>query len=222
METHRKLWNEQQQALRKALNEPAEFSHALDLFGSQHAMLHSTLAAQAGLWSFEDEAWGGLDDDLARIIPPRGEHSIAWMLWHLARIEDLTMSILLAGVPQLFDQEGWFERMQISYRDTGNAMNPAEIATLSAEINIRALRQYRQAVGNRTKQFVHQLTPTDFKKKVVPERLVQVTGVGGVIPQAAGLLDYWAGLTLAGLLLMPPTRHNFIHLNEAARLRKAL
>jgi len=34
------------------------------------------------------------------------------------------------------------------------------------------------------------------------------------------VIDYWSGLTLAGLLLMPPTRHNFIHLNEALRLKQ--
>jgi hypothetical protein len=34
------------------------------------------------------------------------------------------------------------------------------------------------------------------------------------------VLEYWGGLTYAGLLLMPPTRHNFIHLNEALRVKK--
>jgi len=33
------------------------------------------------------------------------------------------------------------------------------------------------------------------------------------------LVACWGGLTLAGLLLMPPTRHNFVHLNEAVRIK---
>ena len=46
---------------------------------------------------------------------------------------------------------------------------------------------------------------------------------GAVVEGARGLLDYWGGLTIAGLLLMPPTRHNFVHLNEAWMLKgKAL
>jgi hypothetical protein len=36
------------------------------------------------------------------------------------------------------------------------------------------------------------------------------------------LSDYWSKKTIAGLLLMPPTRHNFVHLNEAARIRQKL
>jgi hypothetical protein len=50
--------------------------------------------------------------------------------------------------------------------------------------------------------------------------LEQVKAQGAVVPAAGWLLDYWAGLTLAGLLLMPPTRHNFVHLNEALRARQ--
>ena len=35
------------------------------------------------------------------------------------------------------------------------------------------------------------------------------------------LVKYWGKRDTAGLLLMPATRHNFIHLNEALRLKQA-
>jgi hypothetical protein len=35
-------------------------------------------------------------------------------------------------------------------------------------------------------------------------------------------VDYWSRRTVAGLLLMPPTRHCFLHLNEALRIKHAL
>jgi hypothetical protein len=41
-----------------------------------------------------------------------------------------------------------------------------------------------------------------------------------VVEAAAGLLDYWGRRTIAGLLLMPATRHNIVHLNEAARIKQ--
>ena len=41
-------------------------------------------------------------------------------------------------------------------------------------------------------------------------------------PSAREIVDYWGGLTIAGLVLMPPTRHNFVHLNEALRIRQKL
>jgi hypothetical protein len=65
-------------------------------------MLHSAQMAQAGLWSFEDEVLQGLADPDLRRIPPDEEHSITWVLWPLARIEDVTMNLLVASRPQLF------------------------------------------------------------------------------------------------------------------------
>jgi hypothetical protein len=45
---------------------------------------------------------------------------------------------------------------------------------------------------------------------------------GAVVEAARGLIDYLGNRTISGLLLMPPTRHNFIHLNEAERIKKKL
>jgi hypothetical protein len=38
-----------------------------------------------------------LPDEAARYISINGEHSIAWMIWHVACCEDITMSLLVAG-----------------------------------------------------------------------------------------------------------------------------
>jgi hypothetical protein len=35
-------------------------------------------------------------------------------------------------------------------------------------------------------------------------------------------VDYWSKKTIAGLLLMPPTRHCILHLNEAMRIKEKL
>ncbi len=219
MDSHRKLWNTQQQALRRALSRPADHAQAIELFLSQHAMVHSAEMAQAGLWSFEDEVWQGLSEAATRRIPPGGEHSIAWIFWHLTRIEDITMNVLLAGGPQVLAQGGWLEQIKVTVCDTGNAMHEADIAGLSAAIDIRALRAYRLAVGRRTRQVVQGLRPEDLEQSVDPARLQQLLDEGAVEEEARGLLDYWGGLTKAGLLLMPPTRHNIVHLNEALRLK---
>lgn len=42
---------------------------------------------------------------------------------------------------------------------------------------------------------------------------------GSLDPACVRLAAYWGGLTVAGLLLMPPTRHAFVHLNERMEIR---
>ncbi len=150
-----------------------------------------------------------------RAIPPGSEHSIAWMIWHSARIEDVTMSILAGGGEQLLCQNGWYEKLKVYARDTGNLMDDAAVAGLSAAIDLAVLLDYRKAVGRNTREIVKALTPAELKRKVDPARLQRLLDEGAVVKAADGLIDYWDGLTISGLLLMPPTRHNFIHLNEA-------
>ena len=221
MDPHRKFWNEQQQALRKALTRPADHALAVSLFLSQHAMIHAADMSGAGLWSFEDEVWDNLSNDEARGIPPKFKHSIAWCFWHLTRCEDITMNLLVAGTPQLLLSEGWFERMGVPERDTGNAMKPDEMAAFSNQVDLPALHGYRLAVGRRTRAIVPALEAGRFKQPVDPARLQRIRDEGAVLPSEQWLFDYWGGLTIAGLLLMPPTRHNTVHLNEALHIKQA-
>ncbi len=180
MDPNRTFWNRRQQELRQALSCSDHFK-AVELFWGQHAMVHSAAMAQAGLWSFEDEAWDGVGEEILRRIPRGSEHSVAWLVWHLARIEDVTMNMLLAGTPQLLHREGWLERLQVTARDTGNAMDAQGVAKLSTTIDMEALRAYRVAVGRRTREIVRQLRPEEMKDRIVPARLQQVLSEGAVV-----------------------------------------
>jgi hypothetical protein len=185
-------------------------------------MVHAAQMAQAELWSFEDEALNGLTDQKMRVIPPGCKHSMVWVLWHLTRIEDVTMSLLVADTPQLFQDEDWASRMKVDLRTTGNDMEDECMAALNTMIDIAALRTYRLSVGRRTREITRLLQPENLHQKVAPARLDRVREAGAVLPESSDLLDYWGGLTIAGLLLMPPTRHPFIHWNEALRIKKKI
>ena len=218
-ESYRKECLKRQTHLCKILLKPDLHDEAIHLFFSQHAMLHSAKMARSEPWSFEDEVLSDMTEEQIRRIPQNCEHSAAWIIWHIARIEDVTMNLLLAGSLQILNQGNWLERMKISVRDTGNAMSEEGVANLSRTIEIKTLREYRLTVGRGTRQIVKQLQPEDLKQKVDPARLQNVMEEGAVVEAASGLIDYWSKRNIAGLLLMPATRHNLVHLNEALRLK---
>lgn len=222
MDPDRKRWNELQLELRQALSRIEEHDRAVELFLGQHALLHAAEVAQGSRATFEDEVWRGLSEEQARIIPAKEDHSIAWIFWHLTRIEDVTMNVLLAGRPQLFIAQGWRERMGAPTSEVGNAMRPAEIAALSAAVDLSALKAYRLAVGRQTRENVRALPKGTFKQPVDPARLQQLFDEGAVVEGSLGLLEYWGGLSRGGLLLMPPTRHILVHLNEAMQIKERL
>jgi hypothetical protein len=219
MELIQKQWNKEQKEFRQILLGFDQHQRALELFMRQHATLHSAEMDPSTTWSFEDEVLSDLDDDQMRRIPVNCDHSIAWLIWHIARIEDVAMNMLVAGDPQLLHHDGWFERMKIKFIDTGNLMSEDDVVHLSATIDIEALRAYRVAVGHKTRSIAENLQPEYLKQKVDASRLQHVLDEGAVVEAAMGLIKYWSKRNIAGLLLMPATRHNFVHLNEAIRLK---
>jgi len=221
MDSNRKLWNGRHKQLREALTNPSDHSTGIDLFLHQHAMVHDAEMLNAGLHSFADDVWQGADEATIRCVPPKFEHSIVWLIWHIARIEDMTMNALMAGRPQIFFQDDWLKKLKITETHSGNVvMDDADVTALSNVIDIETLRTYRLAVGCATREAVLALEPDEVQQKVSPVRLQGLLNDGSVPPEAIGLIEYWGKLTIAGLLLMPPTRHCLVHLNEALKVKK--
>lgn len=101
-------------------------------------------------------------------------------------------------------------------------MDDKSVAALSAQVDIDALRTYRLSVGRRTRAIVRKLKPEELKQRPNASRLQKIIDEGALLPETVGILNYWSKRTIAGLLLMPPTRHNFLHLNEALRIRQKI
>ena len=215
-----KAWNTEQKQLRLLLEDPLRHVEAIDLFLQHHAVLHATRMAQTENWSFTDAVLSDMSEEKIRDIPANGEHSVAWLFWHMARIEDVAMNTLVAGSPQILNQEAWLARLGVPLHHTGNNMDQESVERLSTSVDVNALQDYRVAVGRRTREIVQQLQPDDLTQKVDPVRVRQVMDQGDLVEAASGIADYWGRRTISGLLLMPATRHNMVHLNEAFRLKK--
>lgn len=211
---NRVYWNEQFKILQDTWPKANEFYKCIDICLMLHGMVHTGEVAHAEQWSFEDELWSKFDEETFRRFF-KDDQSIAWKLWHSARIEDMTMNVLIAGEQQIFLNNGWGQRLGVKAMDTGNAMKESEIKELSNSIDMQALRAYREVVGIRTREIIKALQPEDLKKKVQSTCLQRLLNEGGVVEEAKGLLDYWGKKTYSGLMLMPATRHIFVHLNES-------
>jgi hypothetical protein len=222
MNPNHELWNDRHKQLRDILRQPDEFEHAIPILLDQHAMVNSAEMCDSKLWSFEDEIWEGLSEPQIREVPKGEIHSIAWLIWHIARIEDVTMNCLVSGSGQVFTSDRWQEKIHSPILHVGNEMNVEEVQAFSADIRADALKHYRMAVSRRTREVIAGLKPDDLRKKVARERVDQVTAQGWILPGAVDVIEYWAKLDIAGFLLMPPTRHCFIHLNEALQVKEKL
>ncbi|HEY9122239.1 MAG TPA: DinB family protein [Brevefilum sp.] len=217
-----KLLNSNQVLLRKMLSENQDIEQIRPLLLQQHARLHSRDLLTGVDWSYQDAVLADLPDDWMRIVPEGEEHSIAWLLWHLTRCEDITMNLLVLETDQVLFSQAWFEKLNCLWRDTGNAMSPEEIFNFSQIINLDALLNYRTAVGQNTQNIINGLTQESLHRKMNADAVQRIFDEGAVLEEARGIAEYWSKRDVAGLLLMPATRHILTHLNEALKIKKRL
>ncbi|MCU9614840.1 DinB family protein [Caldibacillus lycopersici] len=221
----RKLWNENHRKLKEMIQKPEQHTDAISLFLSQHALLHHESLSHSNQPTLETALRTNLEELMYRKYPvsnPDTKNSIAWHLWHISRIEDMSMNILVADTEQVLTRSNWLEKMNISFPHSGNDMSEAEIAELSIAIHIPALLEYRKAVGRQTQTVVSSLEAGQMKLAVEHRRIQRLFAEQAVSPQSQWLTDYWSKKTIAGLLLMPATRHIFLHLNKAIRIKEKL
>ncbi|MFD2444080.1 DinB family protein [Bacillus sp. CGMCC 1.16607] len=223
--SQRKAWNEHHKILTEIILKPTEHSRAIQLFLSQHSLLHSSSLNKTAQVTLEDELLKNLNETTFRHYPvpnPDTKNSIAWHLWHISRIEDMTMNILLANEQQVLFAECWLEKMNIGFVHSGNDMSEKEIALISSEIDINVLLDYRTAVSKQTRQVVSSLRPGQLKEKVEQKRITRLFQENAVSQNSKWLADYWSKKNIAGLILMPATRHIFLHLNKCIRIKDRL
>ncbi|WNS41643.1 DinB family protein [Paenibacillus sp. MMS20-IR301] len=224
-QTQRKNWNENHKVLTGLLSKPQSHAAAVSLFLELHTALYASGPAGAEQPGYEDLLWHNIRETTLRSYPvhtPGSRNSIVWHLWHSARIEDITMNILGADREQVMHSDHYAESLQTSFIHSGNGMSEQDVARLSAEIQLEALAAYRHAVAVRTRSFISATEPGQFATKATPAQFLRIREEQAVLESEQWLLDYWGGKTLAGLILMPATRHNFVHLNKAMRAKQKL
>jgi hypothetical protein len=103
--------------------------------------------------------------ELARRLDADG-NSIAWLLWHLTRVQDDHIADA-AGLDQVWTSQGWSARFELPFDDgaTGYGQSSGEagkVRVASAELLIG----YHDAVHEQTVGFVKGLNASDFDRIV--------------------------------------------------------
>jgi Protein of unknown function (DUF664) len=114
-----------------------------------------------------DELTDGLTDDEANYRPSPSANSIAWLIWHSARVQDFQLAPI-AGVEQVWKTGGWVDRfgLVLPRNDTGYGHGPNEVAKVQAPADL--LAGYYHAVHKLTLDFVAGVTAEDLARVVDP------------------------------------------------------
>lgn len=112
-----------------------------------------------------DEITDGLTDEQANYRPTPQANSIAWLIWHSARVQDLQLAPI-AGIDQVWMAGGWVDRfgLDLPRNDSGYGHGPAEVAKVRAPIEL--LAGYYHALHEVTLRFVADVTAEDLSRIV--------------------------------------------------------
>ena len=117
------------------------------LFTLQHHQVHSrALSGDDDDFHIPDALLRDMTEEQLRLSPRDDQNSVAWLLWHIARCEDVVGGAILSSRGQVLD-DGWEMKLGVARRDIGTGMTPSEVRELSQGIDMDALCEYRLLVG---------------------------------------------------------------------------
>lgn len=131
--------------------------------------------------------------------PSPDTNSIAWLIWHLTRVQDTSLSGII-GEEQTWVTQGWYARFNMP-RDPkmdGFGDTPEQVAAFRAP-SLQDLLDYHNHITERSKAYVSGLAPEDFDRELNE-------------PQ-------WQPLPTVGVRLVSVISDNLQHAGQAAYLR---
>ncbi|MGV0656170.1 mycothiol transferase [Mycolicibacterium thermoresistibile] len=106
-----------------------------------------------------------LTDELALFRPTASANSIAWLIWHSARIHDAQLCAI-AGIEQVWTRDGWVDRfgLDLPPDDTGYGHDADAVGRVRASADL--LAGYYHAVYKVTLEYLASLTVEELDRVV--------------------------------------------------------
>jgi hypothetical protein len=210
-------WNKNQKNLMIYLSNEKSFIDGKNLLMEMHNSIHDKIVYKGSEETIYDQLWINLKEETCKIISNK-ETSILWNIWHITRIEDIVSNILIGNNETIFNKEIQ-KKMNIKIKDTGNVMSYSEIEMFNKNISIKELLKYRNNVGKSTKKIIEKIKYVDIKRKIDKSQLEKIKQNNGIVNESMWLLDFWGKKNILGLIMMPITRHQIIHINDCFKIK---
>jgi uncharacterized damage-inducible protein DinB len=135
-------------------------------------------AIRSGLGEYLQElrhAIEGLTPTEARWHPTVHTNHIAWIVWHMARVEDRWVGQYLGGTTEVWIADGWADRFNMNPESHGYGQTMEDVRAMP-DIPLTDLMAYFDAVRAVTQRCLDQATDADLSREYHHPRLGVITG----------------------------------------------
>lgn len=161
-----------------------------------------------------------LTEEQVRTAPCEGVNTLAWLVWHIARVEDVGVNRLVLDDQQVFDSGEWARRLNVPRQDFGTGMTQAEVRSLSACVDLVQLAAYTDAVADRTRKVVQGMRPEDLDTINDAAYIQRVVDQDGFVTEGQGWVPaYMQGQPRGFFLCHMALTHKFVHIGEGNAIR---
>jgi uncharacterized damage-inducible protein DinB len=156
--------------------------------------------------NYIDDAIKKLSADELAFRPKPHSNSIAFLMWHLARVEDMWINRVLRSTNEIYEADGWYKKFGLEPRDSGFGYDVKKLEAWPVP-KLDLLQAYAAAVRTKTQEFLGVLNeksldePKDFgwSKGTAGSALSHLVSEVG---EHAGQIGYIKGI-IKGIEPMP-------------------
>ena len=112
-----------------------------------------------------DDLTDGLTDEVSFFRPTAEANSIAWLIWHSARQQDLQLCHL-AGVEQVWQRDGWADRFGLDLGDNDHGYGHTADDVGKVRVPADLLASYYHAVHKVTLEYIASVTAEELSRVV--------------------------------------------------------
>jgi hypothetical protein len=151
---------------------------------------------------------------------PEGMNSVAWLVWHMARCEDVAINTVVRGEPQVLE-DGWWDRVGVTARHVSTETSDEELRQFDANVDVAALRAYRDAVADQTAAWLKECDPATLPDDARSTARLE-SAPDSLAERAEWVREQWSGQTRLWFVTWLSAGHHYTHLGEAQVTRERL
>ncbi|GHF85233.1 putative damage-inducible protein DinB [Amycolatopsis bartoniae] len=107
----------------------------------------------------------GLSDEQLATPPEKGANTIAWLVWHLTRVQDDHLADLEAA-PQVWTEQGWHDRFALPFGPEATGYGQSEKDVEAVRASAELLTGYHDAVHDQTVAWLRGLEESQLDRVV--------------------------------------------------------
>jgi uncharacterized damage-inducible protein DinB len=120
-------------------------------------------------------ALNGLTQEEAAWSPTAESNSIAFILWHMTRVEDFFINRVIQRQVELYEAEGWREKLGTPAKDTGFEYTLKQLRAWPVP-KLEIIRGYTESVRKKTLARLKNITSERLSELARPDRSTDSIG----------------------------------------------